>query len=98
MRAITFLKFTPNLLTLFYVISNLLGAIIYVVYIVMFCVNDISLNKLWEEYFQHISIFIRQGGKIMCIRYINKINEMQQYAGVYLLQIYSTCFGCLSHP
>ena len=25
-------------------------------------------------------------------------NKMQQYAGVYLLQNYSTCFGCLSHP
>jgi hypothetical protein len=23
---------------------------------------------------------------------------MQQYAGVYLLQNYSICFGCLSHP
>ena len=23
---------------------------------------------------------------------------MQQYAGVYLLQNYSTCFMCLSHP
>jgi len=23
---------------------------------------------------------------------------MQQYAGVYLRQNYSTCFGCLSHP
>ena len=23
---------------------------------------------------------------------------MQQYAGVYLLQNYSTCLGCLSHP
>ena len=23
---------------------------------------------------------------------------MQQYAGIYLLQNYSTCFGCLSHP
>ena len=21
-------------------------------------------------------------------------NKMQQYAGIYLLQIYSTCFGC----
>ena len=30
--------------------------------------------------------------------YINKFNEMQQYAGVYLLQNYSTYFGCLSHP
>ena len=25
-------------------------------------------------------------------------NEMQQYAGVYLLQNYSTFFECLSHP
>jgi len=23
---------------------------------------------------------------------------MQQYAGIYLLQIYSACFGCPSHP
>jgi len=23
---------------------------------------------------------------------------MQQYAGIYLLQNYSTCFGCSSHP
>ena len=25
-------------------------------------------------------------------------NKMQQEAGTYLLQIYSTCFGCPSHP
>ena len=25
-------------------------------------------------------------------------NEIQQYAGIYLLQNYSTCFGFLSHP
>jgi len=25
-------------------------------------------------------------------------NKMQKHAGVYLLQNYSTCFGCLSHP
>jgi len=25
-------------------------------------------------------------------------NKMLQYAGIYLLQNYSTCFGCLSHP
>ena len=31
-----------------------------------------------------------------CILIIS--NELQQYAGVYLLQNYSTCFGCLSHP
>ena len=25
-------------------------------------------------------------------------NKMQQYAGIYLLQNYSTCFGCPLHP
>ena len=25
-------------------------------------------------------------------------NKMQQYSGIYLLQIYPTCFGCPSHP
>ena len=25
-------------------------------------------------------------------------NKMQQYAGIYLLQYHSTCFGCPSHP
>ena len=25
-------------------------------------------------------------------------NKMQQYAGIYLLQNYSSCFGCPSHP
>ena len=29
---------------------------------------------------------------------IIRSNKMQEYAGVYLLQNYSTCFGCLSHP
>ena len=24
--------------------------------------------------------------------------KVQQHAGIYLLQIYSTCFGCPSHP
>jgi len=36
----------------------------------------------------------------MKITYVTLIrsNEMQQYAGVYLLQNYSTGFGCLSYP
>jgi len=35
-------------------------------------------------------------GSSKCI--LIRSNEMQQYAGVYLLQNYSTCHGCLSHP
>ena len=30
--------------------------------------------------------------------YINKIQQDETDAGIYLLQYYSTCFGCLSHP
>jgi len=30
--------------------------------------------------------------------YINKIQQDATDAGIYLLQNYSTCFGCLSHP
>ena len=34
-----------------------------------------------------------------CIVTIIRVsNKMQDYAGIYLLQIYSTCFGCPSHP
>ena len=36
---------------------------------------------------------------VIYITYILVIsNELQQYAGVYLVQNYPTCFGCLSHP
>ena len=35
---------------------------------------------------------------VPCIVILIRSNKMQQYAGVYLLQNYTTCFGCLSHP
>ena len=37
-------------------------------------------------------------GSVNCDSILISSNEMQQYACVYLLQISSTCFGCLSHP
>ena len=37
-------------------------------------------------------------GSVHCDCILRRSNEMQQYAGVYLLQNCSTCFGCLSHP
>ena len=36
--------------------------------------------------------------KLLQITILIRPNEMQQYEDVYLLQNYSTCFGCLSHP
>jgi len=36
---------------------------------------------------------------VLCIvSILIRSNKMQQYAGIYLLQIYSTCFRCPSHP
>ena len=37
---------------------------------------------------------------VLCIviHILIRSNKMQQYAGIYLQQNYSTCFGCLSHP
>jgi len=36
--------------------------------------------------------------QIMLLSILIRSNKMQQYAGIYLLQIYSTCFRCPSHP
>jgi len=38
-----------------------------------------------------------KGKKKCIIDILIRSNKMQQYAAVYLLQNYSTCFGCLSH-
>ena len=37
-------------------------------------------------------------GSVHCNSILIRPNEMQQYAGIYLLQNHSTCFGCLLHP
>ena len=36
--------------------------------------------------------------KALCNSVLIRSNKMQQYAGVYLLQNHSTCFGCPSYP
>jgi len=46
-----------------------------------------TLRHMQEEYISLLS------QNFLLIR----SNKMQQYAGIYLLQIYSTCFGCPSH-
>jgi len=32
------------------------------------------------------------------VKKLIRSNKMQQYAGIYLLQNHSICFGCPSHP
>jgi len=41
--------------------------------------------------------FIHEDRSI-CHVILIRSNKMQHYAGIYLLQNYSTCFGCPSHP
>ena len=57
--------------------------------IIIFFVLGVAKHAVCEFYIHgsmhHNSVLIRS-------------NKMQQYAGIYLLQNYSTCFGYLSHP
>ena len=54
---------------------------------------------LWETPWnsQRHQNFCEENANSTCCIWIRS-NRMQQYAGVYVLQNYSTCFGCPSHP
>ena len=45
-----------------------------------------------------VLVFLCIHGSVHRASILIRSNQMQQYAGVYLLQSYSTCFACLSHP
>ena len=65
--------------------------------------SSILLTVLGDNYNYGIFKFPTMGifyihGSVRRDSILVRSNEMQQYAGVYLLQNYSTCFGCLSHP
>jgi hypothetical protein len=45
-----------------------------------------------------MQIFIYCSITLHRISRLKKSNEIQQYADIYLLLNYSTCFGCLSRP
>ena len=58
-----------------------------------------------NNFYSHTDIPVRQRifffyihGSVHRDSILIRFNEMQQYTGVSLLQNYSTCFGCLSHP
>ena len=74
------------------------------------CVIDFVILHAWHEKMnhnlgtaackqicrtQHKNIF-REAAQQMTE--LIRSNKMQQYSGIYLLQIYSARFGCLSHP
>ena len=78
------------------------------------CVCNYGLIKCWDFFFfsntlgigiscpERYSIpllyvfYIR--GSVHCNSVLIRSSKLQQYAGVYLLQNHSTCFGCQSHP
>ena len=55
-----------------------------------------SLNKQVRE--KAVNHSFETGNKPTYRNILIRSNKMQQYAGFYLLQNYSTCFGCPSHP
>ena len=54
----------------------------------------LRIRSLWEII--GVAFYIR--GSVHRDSILIRSNKMQQYADIYLLQIYSTCFGCPSHP
>jgi len=50
----------------------------------------------WRIFKNNFSFYIH--GSVHRNSIFIRSNKMQQYAGIYLLQIYSACFGCPSHP
>jgi len=55
---------------------------------------------MWNLYWtnQHYNFIFYIRGSVHRDSVLIRSNKIQQYAGIYLLQIYSTCFGCPSHP
>ena len=77
-------------------------------FILSWLTNKLRINSASSWFLLHWSIEMHgQQNRIFCL-YIHgsvhrdsiliRSNEMQQYVGIYLLQNYSTCFGCISHP
>ena len=60
--------------------------------------NKHQVVKHWRRHSQRHNAFSYIHGSVHRDSILIRANEMQQYAGVYLLQNYSACFGCLSHP
>ena len=74
------------------------------------CVGHITLIKKWEKHRKLWSDNLKRQENVCKIGRLNtwkdtdktdiliRSNKMQHYAGIYLLQNHSTCFGCPSHP
>ena len=52
---------------------------------------------LAQDFTTGVLLFLYIHGSVHRNSILIRSIKMQQYAGIYLLQNYSTCFGCLSH-
>ena len=64
----------------------------------LMCIPILGVHQVFQHFLMALYgiIFYIHGSRHRDSMLIRS-NEMQQYAGVYLLQNYSTCFGCSSH-
>ena len=65
------------------------------------CDTGCCTNSLLRTLFMHLDEFIYLfyiHGSVHRDSVLIRYNKMQQYAGIYLLQVYSTCFGRPSRP
>ena len=54
--------------------------------------NEIDFKECHPVFYSYIHGSVHRDSILI------RSNKMQQYSGIYLLQNYSTCFGCPSHP
>ena len=57
----------------------------------IYCKITLHVSGVYRTHHQELLGYLHRGSLLI------RSNEMQQYEGVYLLQNYSKCFGCLSH-
>ena len=63
----------------------------------VFTIRDPILFTNCIRHYRSYFVLLADVFKIYIKNILIRSNEMQHYAGVYLLQKYSTCFECLSH-
>jgi hypothetical protein len=54
--------------------------------------------EIYGSAFQRTTMLFYIHGSVHRNSILIRSNKMQQYAGIYILQNHSACFGCPSHP
>ena len=65
------------------------------VFMFTYITRNMQLSGMWLKC---IALCKPYGSGVIGLFILIRSNKMQQYAGIYLLQNHSTCFGCSSYP